>query len=57
MTLDELHRQKLEYACFTVVRFLYEQLQQRHINAMEFLSLTTQLPVKLREMQHYTVRD
>lgn len=51
--IERLDRQKLEYACFAVCSFLQSQLPQR-LNAMEFLSITGQLPVPPAAMQHYT---
>lgn len=55
MASNELQQQKLEYACFTLFGFLHTQLQKRSITAMEFLSMTEQLPVKPAEMRHYSI--
>lgn len=55
MTPEHVNAQKLEYACFAIVSFLHTQLQKRHINSMEFLSMADQLPVKPVEMKHYSI--
>lgn len=55
MASHQLDRQKLEYACLTLISFLHAQLQQRQISAMEFLSMVEQLPVKPSAMQYYSI--
>jgi hypothetical protein len=50
MLQDSFDRQGLENACVAISRVLHELLQQRKIDAQEFLSIVGHLPVKLSDV-------
>lgn len=50
MTGNSFDRQQLEDACIAISKVMRELLQQRKIDAQEFLSIVGHMPVKLNDL-------
>jgi hypothetical protein len=50
MTHQEFDREQLEHACVVLSKVLRELVQEKKIDALEFLSIVGHLPIKLSEI-------
>ena len=50
MPQDDLNRESLERACVAISKTLRQLLQERKIDAIEFLSIVGHLPIRLSEL-------
>jgi len=50
MPQDSFDRQRLEDACIALSKVMRELLQQRKIDAQEFLSVIGHMPIKLTDL-------
>lgn len=50
MTGNNFERQQLEDACIAISKVMRELLQQRKIDAQEFLSIVGHMPIKLTDL-------